>query len=206
MRSVLNVGGGSRKIPIPEIYAGWLQVLLDIDPAGSPDIIMDAREMTKLPKNSYDAIYCSHNLEHYHRHDAERVCRGFLHVLKPNGFADIRVPDVLGVMHAVVQRKLDLDDVLYVVDGLSPILVRDVLFGYHVEIERTGNDFFAHKTGFSMNTLGRMLVTCGFKTVHLGSDAALEIRAFAFKSEVTVEQARTATGIPLTDSPRTTIG
>ena len=30
---MLNVGGGSKKIPIPQHYAGWDHVLLDINPA-----------------------------------------------------------------------------------------------------------------------------------------------------------------------------
>ena len=94
-RRVLNVGGNSRRIPIPAHFSGWEHHLLDIDPAGAPDIVCDARELQALPAASYDAVYCSHNLEHYFRHDLPRVLAGFLHVLKPDGFADIRVPDML---------------------------------------------------------------------------------------------------------------
>jgi len=32
MKKVLNVGGGSKNIPIPPLYSGWEHVLLDIDP------------------------------------------------------------------------------------------------------------------------------------------------------------------------------
>ena len=90
---MLNVGGNSKRIPIPAHYDGWEQQLLDIDPAGAPDIVSDAREMVGLPAGRYAAIYCSHNLEHYYRHDLPRVLAGFLHVLAPDGFADIRVEE-----------------------------------------------------------------------------------------------------------------
>src|SRR6266446_7887238 len=46
-----------------------------------------------LAASQFDAVYCSHNLEHYYRHDGATVLRGFLHVLKPDGFAEIKVPD-----------------------------------------------------------------------------------------------------------------
>ena len=70
---VLNVGGASKTIPIPPHYAGWEHLLLDIDPRGEPDIVCDARELTSLPPAQFDAVYCSHNLEHYYRYDGRRV-------------------------------------------------------------------------------------------------------------------------------------
>ena len=44
----------------------------------------------------------------------------------------------------------------------GPILVRDVLYGYHKEIEETGQDFFAHKTGFTPKALMKFMVAQGF--------------------------------------------
>jgi len=93
-RSVLNVGGNSKEIPIPPHYNGWNHLLLDIDPKGKPDVVCDARELTTLAANRYDAIYCSHNLEHYHQHELPKVLGGFLHLLKDDGFAEIHVPDM----------------------------------------------------------------------------------------------------------------
>lgn len=48
-RSVLNVGGGSMQIPIPEHFRGWRHVQIDVDPKDAPDIVCDARELTRLP-------------------------------------------------------------------------------------------------------------------------------------------------------------
>ena len=76
-RRVLNVGGNSRAIRLPAHFDGWEQHLLDIDPKVRPDILCDAREMLTLPGGNYDAIYCSHNLEHYFRHELPKVLAGF---------------------------------------------------------------------------------------------------------------------------------
>lgn len=160
-RCLLNVGGGSKEIPIPPYYAGWRHDLLDIDPRAGPDIVADARDLLSFPPGQYDAVYCAHNLEHYHRHDAERVLRGFCHVLKPDGFAEVRVPDLAGVIRTVAARDLDIDDVLYE-SARGPILVRDVIYGYHVEIEQSGNEYYAHRTGFSAASLSKVAAACGF--------------------------------------------
>ncbi len=59
-----------------------------------------------LSANEYDAVYCSHNLEHYYRHDVPGVLKGFHHVLKDYGFADISVPDIDALMKTVVQNAI----------------------------------------------------------------------------------------------------
>ena len=180
-RRVLNVGGGSKKIPIPPHYAGWDHVLLDIDPAVKPDVVCDARSLDTLPGSQFDAIYCSHNLEHYYRHDTGRVLRGFLHVLRPDGFAEIRVPDLRAVMQRVVRDNLELDAVLYQ-SNAGPISVLDVIYGLASEIEQSGSDFQQHKAGFTPHFLGRTLEAAGFGAIFLfASPDAYECRALAFR-------------------------
>lgn len=183
-RRVLNVGGGSKLIPIPDCYNGWDHLLLDIDPKGGADLVCDARSLDTFPRESFDAVYCSHNLEHYYRHNVFKVLHGFLHVLKSDGFAEIRVPDIAAVMHHVVANNMDIDDVLYVAP-VGPITVRDVLYGYGREIEQSGQDFYAHKTGFMPRSLARVLSDAGFKSIEFGDPAPFEIRVYAFKSAIT---------------------
>lgn len=180
-KKVLNVGGNCKAIPLPPQYAGFEHILLDIDPKGSPDIVCDARNLTSLDAGQFDAVYCSHNLEHYYRHDVQRVLAGFLHVLKEGGVAQIRVPDIHEVMRVTIQRGLDIDDVLYQ-SPAGPIMVLDVLYGYSVEIERSGQDFFAHKTGFTQKSLWKTLQKAGFGKIY-GMMGNFEIDALAFKGE-----------------------
>lgn len=177
-RRLLNVGGNSKAIPLPPIYSGWEHLLLDIDPSGVPDVVCDARQMTSLPAATYDAVYCSHNLEHYFRHDVPKVLAGFRHVLKPEGFVHLRVPDIGAVMKTAVQKNLDIDDLLYQ-SPAGPITVRDVIYGWGREIERSGNDFFAHKTGFTSNSLAAVLQAAGFANIFIGT-GNLEVIAYAF--------------------------
>jgi SAM-dependent methyltransferase len=183
-RKVLNVGGNSKSIPIPPQYDGWQHLLLDVDPRGSPDVLCDARSLASLTPCQFDAVYCSHNLEHYFRHDVSKVLAGFHHVLKDDGFAHIRVPDMGELMKGVVENRLDIEDFLYESPG-GPIHVIDVIYGWGVEIERSGNDYFAHKTGFTQKSLVSHLKASGFSSVF--SEAGnLEISAIAFKKAPTI--------------------
>jgi len=175
---VLNVGGNSKTIALPSQYAGFEHVLLDIDPQGAPDIVCDARELIELQPNQFDAVYCSHNLEHYYAHEVPKVLAGFVHVLKPQGFAQIRVPDIPQVMRVAIQKELDVEDVLYHSDA-GPIRVLDVLYGHASEIEESGQDFYAHKTGFSARSLYKALLKAGFSNTYC-STGHLEINAVAF--------------------------
>ena len=116
------------------------------------------------------------------------VLTGFLHILKPSGFADIRVPDLRVVMRAFVERNMDIEDVLYISPG-GPITIRDVIYGWGLEIERSGNDFYAHKTGFTPSSLKAFLESAGFRTIYISpNEDAFEVRALAFKGVPTDAQ------------------
>lgn len=179
MRRLLNVGGGSKAIQLPPEYSGFEHVLLDIDPAGAPDIVLDGRRLGELPAGQFDAVYCSHNLEHYFRHDVPKVLGGFFHVLKPGGFAQIRVPDLVELMRRVVQGNLDLEATLYV-SPAGPIAPIDVIYGFGRQIEQSGVDFFAHRTGFSDQSLTRAVERAGFSP-NFARVGDLEINLIAFK-------------------------
>jgi SAM-dependent methyltransferase len=193
LKRVLNVGGNNKTIPLPPHFAGFEHLLLDIDPVGSPDIVCDARKLTTLGAGKFDAVYCSHNLEHYYRHDVRAVLAGFLHVLKDGGFVHIRVPDMHELMRMTIEQGYDIDDVLYESPAGS-IRVVDVIYGYSVEIEQSGKDFFAHKTGFTRRSLLEALQRAGFSESH-GVAGNLEINALAFKG-VPDAATRALVGLP----------
>jgi len=92
-----------------------------------------------------------------------------------------------------------LEDELYV-SPAGPITVLDVIYGWSREIESSGRDFFAHKTGFTGGTLTVTLQRAGFKEVWRAPPLAdYEVRTIAFKQASTPGQ-RTLLGIPL-DAP-----
>jgi hypothetical protein len=184
-KAFLNIGGGNKGIAVPDYFAGWRHDLLDLDPQGKPDVAADARELETMNLPAYDAAYCAHNLEHYHRHEGIKVVRGVCRLLKPEGFFVVKVPDMQAVIQHVAEKKLDLDDNLYM-SPRGPIQVRDVLYGYHVEVEDSGNDLYAHKTGFSPATLVRFVVGGGFAFHAVGSEH-FELTGIFFKQAPTAE-------------------
>jgi SAM-dependent methyltransferase len=186
VRRVLNVGGGSKAIPIPGHYEGWDHVLLDIDARQQPDVVCDARNLTSLPAELYDAVYCSHNLEHYFRHDVPRVLAGFAHVLRSHGFAEIAVPDVKAVFADVLKNDMELDDTLYD-SNAGPISANDVVYGLGRQIATSGNDFYAPKNAFTKRSLSEVLRAAGFGWVFV-APGPYEIRALAFRQAPAADQ------------------
>jgi SAM-dependent methyltransferase len=176
----LNVGGGSKEVPVPAHYTGWEHLLLDVNPGGGADIVLDARRLEELPAAQFDAVYCAHNLEHYYAHEVPLVLAGFAHVLRPGGFVELRVPDIEAVMRDALRRGLDLEDALYA-SPAGPITVHDVLYGFGAEIAR-GNAYYAHRTGFSDRSLRRVLAHCGYQGIFaLPPAGGFELRVAAFR-------------------------
>jgi hypothetical protein len=180
-RKVLNVGGNSKQIPLPIQYEKFEHLLLDIDPTGDPDVLCDSRELTKLDSAQFDMIYCSHNLEHYYEHDVRLVLNGFMHVIKSGGGIHLIVPDMQTVFQTIIEKKLDINDVLYE-SALGPIRVIDVIYGYSKQIESSGVDFFAHKTGFSMKSLAKAVINAGFEFIH-SQRSGFNLILIAFKNK-----------------------
>ncbi|MBI2959862.1 MAG: hypothetical protein HYY28_06085 [Betaproteobacteria bacterium] len=178
--SVLNVGGGLKSIAIPPRYAGWNQVLLDIKAAPGVDLVCDARRLGELPGERFDAVYCSHNLEHYYHHEVPRVLAGFGHVLKESGFCEIRVPDMQAVFEHASAAGEDLEATLYEAEA-GPVSTLDVIYGFGEQIRRSGEPYYAHKTGFTALTLERALRQAGFAEVFVLRQPRFELRALALK-------------------------
>jgi hypothetical protein len=160
-RRLLNVGGHSRFIPLPAAYDQFEHILLDLDPDAGADIVLDAKDLTSLEPQQFDAVYCSHNLERVRQHEVLVVLAGFRHVLKPGGLAHIIVPDLQELMLACVQQGIDLDGLLYE-SPMGPITPLDVLYGHSGMIRQSGQDFYTHRTGFSRSTLANVVEVSGF--------------------------------------------
>jgi hypothetical protein len=186
MRSVLNVGGGPGRV-LPLVFRGWRQVLLDIDAGVQPDIVLDARRLSTLPPAGYDAVYCSHTLEHFYGHEVAGVLAGFRHVLKPHGFAEVAVPDLGALARDLAAAGGDLDARWYDCPT-GPITFHDVLYGWSEQLQR-GNLYYAHHCGFDARRLTSALQRAGFSKVYVEA-ANLELRAVAFLKPPSRERLR----------------
>lgn len=73
------------------------------------------------------------------------------------------------------------------VSPAGPITVRDVIYGWAPEIERSGNDYFAHKTAFTMKSLRNAALEAGFQFcgIRRGIRGFYELIAYAFPTAPT---------------------
>lgn len=51
----------------------------------------------------------------------------------------------------------------------SDIYLHGLIYGWQLEIQQSGNDFFAHKTGFAEKALRTVLEQSGFKATYIWS-------------------------------------
>ena len=134
--------------------------------------------MAEVDEATVDAVWSSHNLEHLFAHDVLPALREFYRVLKPEGYALIAVPDVQAVAEAVAQDNLE--GVLYE-SPAGPISAIDILWGHRASIAK-GNEFMAHKTGFTARSLKAKLREAGFQAAEVHRND-LDLLALALKRE-----------------------
>ncbi len=167
--TVLHVGCGAvnpKKLHPAFRGPDWRELRLDINPEVEPEIVADMIDMGVVEAGSVEAVWSSHNLEHLFAHQVPAALGEFFRVLKPGGFALITLPDLQKVAELVAADKLDGAAYVSPAGPISPI---DMIYGHRASIAR-GNEFMAHKTGFSAKTLGHALKRAGFATVCLKRD------------------------------------
>jgi SAM-dependent methyltransferase len=164
-RQVLNAGSGSRSArQLHPLFAPalWREVRVDIDAESEPDVVASIADMSAVfPAGTFDAVWCSHVLEHLFAHEVPLAVAEFRRVLRPDGFALITSPD----LETVVAMVLDggLDRVAYMSPS-GPITAHDMLFGHSASLAE-GRWSMAHNTGFTCASLGNILIGAGFAEV-----------------------------------------
>ena len=163
MPTFLHVGcGGKRKAQTTRGFAAseWIEIRFDVDPAVKPDILGSMLDMSGIADASVDAVYSSHNLEHLQAHEVPRALREFLRVLRPEGFLVITCPDLQAIAALVADDKLT--ETIYH-SPAGPITPLDVLYGFGPALA-AGNQYMAHRTGFTLRTLIAALRQSGFSS------------------------------------------
>jgi SAM-dependent methyltransferase len=158
---VLHVGCGSPDhLQLHPRFRGadWRELRYDIDPRTRPDIVGSIADMSGVPAQSVDAVWSSHNLEHVYAHEVPTVLGEFYRVLRPGGMALITMPDLQLVAERIAAGRLE--EPLYV--ALSgPVTPLDVVYGHGESLEH-GNEYMAHRTGFTARSLAQKLGRTGF--------------------------------------------
>jgi len=185
LAKILSVGAG-RNDYLPERYKQFDITTLDIDPGCNPHIVLDARKLKELPPDTYNGIFCGHNLEHYYAHDVPIVLEGMFHVLKPGGYVEIIVPDIIGEFKRASTGGYSMSDGVYPLvagpEGFELCLV-DIIYGSRWHIAQ-GNEGWAHKTGFSRKMLTELIRKAGFVRPYACSmqpEVFAEIHAYGWK-------------------------
>ena len=162
MKTLLHVGSGisSRNEVYVADFQGpdWNHVRIDIDKDVDPDIIDDIRILTKIPDDSADAIFSSHNLEHLHDYDTINALQSFYRVLKPEGICAIFVPDFELACKLVAEGKGN--EPVYV-SPAGPIYPLDMIYGFRQYTIK--NNYQKHLYGFTLQSLKEKMESVGFK-------------------------------------------
>ena len=179
-KTVLNVGCGyplrqklHRHFHGPE----WREIRLDLDPAVQPDIVCSITDISPVAADWVDAVWSSHNLEHLQRHEVPLALAEFLRVLKPHGLLLVTLPDLQQVARLVAEDRLE--ESAYVSQS-GPITPLDMIFGHTASLAR-GNQFMAHRTGFTARSLHKLLSEAGFVEVTLRQGASFDLWATGYK-------------------------
>lgn len=166
MNRVLHVGSGRltkanlKGFDTPE----WQEIRLDIDPEVQPDIVASITDLSSLQEDSYEAIYSSHNVEHIYPSQVQTFLKDCYRILKPGGFIVVTCPDLATVAEAIL--KFGVEATLYD-SAMGPITALDILYG-HIGSVAQGNEFMAHRGGFTAESLAANLHKAGFGTLRGG--------------------------------------
>lgn len=179
---LLHVGCGlSRRESLPHFFqsAQWNEIRLDIDPQVKPDILGSILDLSAVADSSVDAIWSSHNLEHVNSFEVPIALTEFRRVLKPSGFVLITVPDLRAITKYVANH--DLDQPLYQ-SAAGSITAMDIIFGHQASLA-SGHQYMAHRTGFTANLLGKVLLDAGFSEVRVHEGQRWDLWALAILPE-----------------------
>jgi ubiquinone/menaquinone biosynthesis C-methylase UbiE len=149
-KSLLHVGCGSDVLP--EWASGFVETRLDVCPDYSPHIVANMTAMGEI--GEYDAVLCSHALEHLPPHEVGTALSEFLRVLRAGGHAIVFVPDLEGVTPT--------EETLFV-SPAGPISGIDLMYGYRPSLAEF--PYMAHRTGFVQDTLHKAIKDAGFSKV-----------------------------------------
>ena len=187
MKTVLHVGCASLNILDLKGFDinVWSEIRFDIDESRNTDLIGTIVDLSLVQTGSVDAVYSAYNLDHIYPHEVPIALKEFFRVLKDDGIAIIKCPDIQSVCEAIGKDKLLETFYQSPVGPISPI---DILFGNRKAIAK-GNEFMAKKGGFTYSVLDGALHQAGFVTRYGGRvKNGRELSVVAFKSMKSEEE------------------
>lgn len=176
-KSVLNAGSGpanSNRLHPAFTPEKWAEVRLDVDPRTQPDLLGSFADMRGAVGDArFEALFCSHAIEHLYAHEVIPAFREFLRVLKPEGFALVTCPDLAAIARHLLTHGAEA---IAYQSPAGPIRPIDMLFGHSQSIA-DGRISMAHNTGFTAQRLARTAQAAGFGEVRIIEGGAFDLWA-----------------------------
>jgi predicted SAM-dependent methyltransferase len=167
MKTFLHVGCGPKDETQIKGFNNdnWKEIRFDIDKNVKPEFEGTLTDMSLVETGSVDAVYSAHNIDHIYPHEVRIALKEFYRVLKDDGIVVITCPDLQSICEAVVNDKLL--EPLYESEEGHPISPIDILYGWRMPISQ-GNEYMAHKGGFTYSALNASFFEAGFKARYGG--------------------------------------
>jgi SAM-dependent methyltransferase len=181
-KRVLNAGSGPKGSDRLHPYfrnASWQDVRMDIDEAVRPDLVGSITDLGQIADATFDAVWCSHSLEHLHQHEVAIALKAFRRILTPGGFALITCPDLEAIAALIVGGRLE--EAAYQ-SPAGPITALEMLYGHGPSIAQ-GQIFMAHRTGFTADRIGRLLLEADFCEALVTKGRTFDLWALALTRE-----------------------
>jgi predicted SAM-dependent methyltransferase/predicted O-methyltransferase YrrM len=178
---VLNIGCGKTKLEYQSRhFLNWKEVRVDAFENDTADLITSIVDLNKVPNESVDCVWASHVVEHNYWHDLPNVFNNILRVLKSDGFAVIRVPDLGSIAHKIPDGLLEP---MYE-SPVGPISPIDMIYG-HRGFTQSWGEGMAHKTGFTHKSMEQLLAMLNIKSYVKSQND--EVVALIFKDEAPIQ-------------------
>lgn len=192
VKRLLHAGCGSKLNKVPREFAAYEEVRLDCAQAVAPDIVASIVAMPMIEDAAFDALYCSHTLEHLYAHEVAMALAEFQRILRPGATLLVVAPDLQSIGGKLA---LDQADFLVYQSPIGPVTALDMIYGMRSAIG-AGNLFMGHKTGFTTSVLKNALDAAGFVKVEVSRDKPYELHAHAMKESKDASSERSAEALP----------
>lgn len=175
---ILNVGCGTTPLKNQtNAFDGWKELRVDSYENETVDLLSSITDLKEIEDESVDALWACHVVEHCYWHDLPKVFNSMIRVLKKDGFAVIRVPDLASIADKI---KDGLLDTIYDSPG-GEICVIDMIYSKREYVEKYGEGM-CHRTGFTPKSMVQILQSLGIQA--LVSNRGFEVVAIIYKDKI----------------------
>lgn len=187
-RVVINLGSGPKGSghALPDYFEGWRELRVDVDPGVKPDVVASMTDLFPFGRDSIDAIWSAHCIEHLYEHEVKLALAEFHRILKDDGFACMIVPDLQTISSYITSDRMH--EVIYE-SNAGPITAHDIIFGHGATLA-LGRTSMAHKCGFTPTVMMQRLKESPFEESVLMRRPNLELAAIALKKKSADDTAR----------------